>query len=240
MPRTIFYLGGDSYPGEQDWEDALGDLLNSGETRFVRHLEFHRPWDLSTLPSITERLDMIAEAVGRAGAGDEIFLIGRSAGARVATLFAAQNPRIQAVVCLFYPFRMPGRRLEPERFTHLATIRTPTLIWQGANDEYGGAELTEDYELSEAIRLRFVPGEHGLRTNNPSGRHILGDIPGYIESGWNDPGWNLATFDEHFYLWTYPGIADAVAKGICPSGAQHFQAAGRREGKKYRMRVEMV
>jgi len=240
MRRTVFYLGGDSYPGEHDWEEALGGLLESGGTRFVRHPEFHRPWDLASVPNMAERLAMVAQAVGRAGADDEIFLIGRSSGARVATLFAAQNPRVLAVVCLFYPFRVPGKRIEPERFTHLATIRTPVLIWQGAADEYGGNELTEDYELSEAIRLRFVPGDHALRAQSPAGRHILADIPAYVAGSWRDAGQNMAAFDEHFYLWAHPGIADAMAKGLCPSGAQHFQAAGRREGRKYRMRVEAV
>ena len=78
------------------------------------------------------------------------------------------------------------------------------------------------------------------RPDNPAGRHILADIPAYLEGGWRDPSQNLATFDEHFYLWAYPGIADAVANGACPSGAQHFQACGRQEGRKYRMRVAMV
>jgi len=240
VPRTIFYLGGDSYPGEQDWEDALGGLLESDDVRFVHHPEFHRPWAVSNPASIEERLGMVAEAVGRAGADDEIFLIGRSSGARVATLFAAQHPRVAAVVGLFYPFRAPGMRIEPERFVHLATLKTPTLIFQGASDEFGGNELTEDYKLSEAIWLRFVPGDHQLRANSPAGRHILAQIPAYIHGGWRDAGQNLAMFDGHFYLWTHPGIAEAVADGRCPSGAQHFHAAGRREGRKYRMRVETV
>jgi len=240
VPRTIFYLGGDSYPGEQDWEEALGGLLASDDVRFVRHPEFHRAWTVSSPPSIEERLAMVAEAVGRTSVDDEIFLIGRSSGARIATLFAARNPRVAAVVCLFYPFRAPGMRIEPGRFMHLATLETPTLILQGASDEYGGNALTEDYELSEAIRLRFVPGDHQLRANSPSGRHLLKLIPAYIDSGWRDAGQNLAAFDEHFYLWAHPGIAEAVADGRCPSGAQHFQAAGRREGRKYRMRVETV
>ncbi len=239
MPRTIFYLGGDSYPGEQDWEDALGGLLE-GEARFVRHPEFHRPWTLGSLPGIDARLAMVAEAVGRAGGDDEIFLIGRSSGARVATLFAAQNPRVAAVVCLFYPFRMPGMRIEPERFMHLATLKTPTLILQGASDEYGGNELTENYALSEAIRLRFVPGDHQLRPSSPSGRHLLTLIPPYIGGGWRDAGQNMAAFDEGFYLQAYPGIAEAVADGRCASGADHFRACGRREGRRYRMRVEAV
>jgi pimeloyl-ACP methyl ester carboxylesterase len=122
--RTIFYLGGDSYPGEQDWENAFSGLLTGNDVRFVHHPEFHLPWTVNNLPSIEDRLGMIAEAIGRAGANDEIFLIGRSSGARIATLFAAQNPRVLAVVCLFYPFRAPGMRIEPERFTHLATIET--------------------------------------------------------------------------------------------------------------------
>ena len=240
MPRTIFYSGGDSYPGEQDWEEALGRLLESDDVRFVRHPEVHRPWTVSSPASIEERLGMIADAVGRVGDDREVFLIGRSSGARIATLFAARNPRVVAVACLFYPFRMPGMRIEPGRFIHLAKLETPTLILQGASDEYGGNELTEDYELSEVIRLRFVPGDHHMRADSPAGRHLLKLIPPYIAGGWRDAGQNMAGFDEHLYLWAYPGIAEAVANGRCPSGAQHFQAAGRREGRKYRMRVEPV
>jgi hypothetical protein len=131
-------------------------------------------------------------------------------------------------------------RIEPGRFLHLAALETPTLILQGASDEYGGNELTADYALSEAIRLRFVPGDHHLGASSPAGRHLLKLIPPYIDGGWRDAGQNMTSFDEHFYLWAYPGIAEAVGNGRCASGAQHFQAAGRREGRRYRMRVETV
>jgi predicted alpha/beta-hydrolase family hydrolase len=240
MPRTVFYLAGDSYPEDRPIELGVRAALEGESTRFVGHWELHHAAPKDQAVPIPARLDMLAEAIHQIDRDHEICLIGRSSGARTATLFAHHNPRVTAVACFCYPFRTPHRWLEPERFAHLATLTTPTLLIQGAGDLYGGIELTENYQLSAAIRLRFIPGGHEHYPDQPSGRYIAGQMRDFIAGDWRNTAENLASFDEDFYRTAHPGIADAIAKGTCSSGKQHFEAAGRQEGRRYRMRVEVV
>jgi len=89
----------------------------------------------------------------------EIYLVGRSAGARIATELADEF-NIKQVFCLGYPFKQPDFVEEPERTDHLRTIKTPTLIFQGINDPYGGRELLEKYTFSAAIKISFFDTDH--------------------------------------------------------------------------------
>lgn len=238
MRRTIFFLWGDSYPLDLPWEGALRGVLDDGDTRFITHAQTHFGISEGRFLPIADRIVRMEEALCAVAHGSEIFVIGRSSGARTATLLAARSPRVTAVACISYPFRNPGQWIEPERFAHLASFGTPMLLIQGTYDQYGGIELTENYQLSEAIRLRFVPGDHHLQPGTPSGRYVLEQIPAYLNGGWRDGSQNIAAFDEEFYLSAHPGVAEAVAAGNCASGLKHFQDCGRREGRKYRMRVE--
>jgi pimeloyl-ACP methyl ester carboxylesterase len=238
MPRVIVFLAGDSYPEDKPIEDALRPVLEAKDSRFISHDELHQ--GLAGPFPIQTRLDMLERLVRDIGDHHDIFLVGRSSGARTVSLFAGRNPRILAVAGICYPFRMPGQWIEPERFAHLAVLTTPTLLIQGAGDAYGGIELTENYQLSEAIRLRFVPGGHEQPPATPGGRYIVRQLPDFIGGGWRDAGGNLSNFDEDFYFTAHPGLVEAKAKGLCQSGLQHFQACGRREGRKYRVRIENI
>ena len=94
--------------------------------------------DVPLAPDIDSRLAQPDALVPRDEAGS-VVLFGRSAGARVVSTFAARRA-VGAVICLNYPFRLPNRQLEPQRFIHLAEIAVPTLIVQGSSDEYGGPD----------------------------------------------------------------------------------------------------
>ena len=63
-------------------------------------------------------------------------------------------------ICIGYPFQNPGRGVEPERFFHLAGLKTPALIVQGTRDAYGAAEIAGKYALSPSIELLFIDSDH--------------------------------------------------------------------------------
>lgn len=89
-------------------------------------------------------------------------LMGRSSGARVASLCASRC-NATAVVCLGYPFRRPGSEDEPDRYQHLAITEIPTLILQGRTDEYGGADDLSYYTLSTSVSVRPIETDHKMR-----------------------------------------------------------------------------
>ena len=139
------------------------------------------------------------------------------------------------MVCLSYPFKHPRHVIEPERFAHLATLTTPALIVQGTQDVFGGLELTENYQLSATVRVRFFDGGHEFDLSVPPGEDIVREVEDFIKDGWRENAKILDGFDEAFYLQTNSDVAQAVAAGALQSGRLHFQRNGRRERRKFRL-----
>jgi predicted alpha/beta-hydrolase family hydrolase len=159
MP-TLIYLGGDAYPSEADCEKRLAWVLaTSNSFGFISQGSLLTDKDLmiGNWRCISHRLNQLETLVNKID--DDVVLIGRSSGARVATLFAC-NYKVSAVVCLGYPFESPVQGPDKDRFSHLADIKVPTLIVQGIRDNYGGLEVVDRYEFSNSVELYFIDAEH--------------------------------------------------------------------------------
>lgn len=156
----VFQLG-DSFPRDQFIEDEIGrrtsrtcvsyrDMLN----RFQSGVRLRR------IATRVERLRRVLASLD----GRPVILVGRSSGARVITRLAAEGlPQIRGVICISYPFRRPGTKLDPDRIDHLRQLATPSLIFQGAEDCYGDVNAAAAYGLSASIGLVAIPGEHEFR-----------------------------------------------------------------------------
>jgi pimeloyl-ACP methyl ester carboxylesterase len=235
MPTSVFYLGGDSFPADRGLEDALRALLTADQVMFVSHQDLRDFAAKAGLDwSFESRLAVLESAVAGMCTDRDIVLIGRSSGARIMALFASRRP-VTTVVCVAYPFKNPKLVLEPERFAHLATLTTPTLIIQGIHDPYGGVDVTENYRLSPSIRLEFVNGTHEFVIDTPQCAHVPHLIRAFAREGWRDPVDQSALFDEAFYSALYPDVAKAIAAGSVPTGAGHFRLMGRKEGRRFRL-----
>lgn len=156
----VFQLDGDSCNGPTRVERALRQRLAGRAEGWTGQ------WDLIRAAGGTQqdkdiprRLARLDHAVGETM---NAILIGRSSGARVATLLAARG-KAAAVICLAYPFRNPGRADEPARYAHLAHLTTPTLILQGAGDAYGGRDILERYAFSPAVTVEFIAADHAFQ-----------------------------------------------------------------------------
>jgi predicted alpha/beta-hydrolase family hydrolase len=82
-------------------------------------------------------------------ASHKLFIGGKSMGGRMATHLAAAHdqwpaaaPPLAGVIVFGYPLNPPGgpSKRSPDRVSHLARIRVPTLIVQGTRDAFGGPE----------------------------------------------------------------------------------------------------
>ncbi len=102
----------------------------------------------------------------------EIIVISRSSGGRVASV-VADDLKIKHIICLGYPFKHPDKGTEPDRYLHLANLKTPMLIIQGTKDEYGGLEVKNKYALSTSIDLLFVDAYHDFQINDDDWERVL-------------------------------------------------------------------
>ncbi|MEZ8151585.1 alpha/beta fold hydrolase [Vibrio splendidus] len=99
---------------------------------------------------------------------DKLVIGGKSMGGRMASHLSEVN-KVAAMACLGFPFHPPGK---PEKYKgeHLAELQKPCLILQGERDTFGKREEFTDFDLSDSIRVEFIPdGDHSFKPRKSSG-----------------------------------------------------------------------
>lgn len=96
-----------------------------------------------TLPRGTAERALPAWRTAVEGADlEDLAIGGQSFGGRVASLLAADEPRIGAVVLLCFPLHPPGRpERADERAAHLERLRCPVLFLSGESDPFAQLPL---------------------------------------------------------------------------------------------------
>ncbi len=156
--EPALFLPGDSYPADAHIPTNLFAALHP----LFANWRTHGP---PRTPPVAERL---AALLARPPGSQKLLLFGRSSGLRTATAFAAARPdAVRAVIGVGYPFLQPYATPEPERFAHLAGLTTPTLIFQGRDDPYGGAWVRDLVPLSPSVELHLIATDHDLHLPRP-------------------------------------------------------------------------
>lgn len=118
-------------------------------------------------PKLLESWRQIYETVRPLVSG-RLAIGGKSMGGRMASLIADELS-VDALVCLGYPFYAVGKPEKP-RVAHLESLKTPTLIIQGERDALGNRQAVEQYVLSKAIDVHWLPtANHDLKPLKSSG-----------------------------------------------------------------------
>ncbi|PMH25947.1 alpha/beta hydrolase [Vibrio lentus] len=112
-------------------------------------------------------LDAYQEIIEQVDA-DKLVIGGKSMGGRMAS-HLSEVDKVAAMACLGFPFHPPGK---PEKYKgeHLAELTKPCLILQGERDTFGKREEFADFDLSDSIRVEFIPdGDHSFKPRKSSG-----------------------------------------------------------------------
>jgi len=118
------------------------------------------------------------EVIQDLGGPDKLYIGGKSLGGRMATMIAAEleteETPVRGVCVTGYPFHPQGKS-EPGylRTEHLMTLKTPTLICQGARDVMGWWDEVVTYDLPKSIDFHWAEdGDHDLKPRVLSGRSM--------------------------------------------------------------------
>ncbi|MEZ8947424.1 alpha/beta fold hydrolase [Vibrio sp. 10N.247.311.18] len=112
-------------------------------------------------------LEAYQDIIGQVDA-DKLVIGGKSMGGRMAS-HLSELDKVAAMACLGFPFHPPGK---PEKYKgeHLAELAKPCLILQGERDTFGKREEFADFDLSDSIRVEFIPdGDHSFKPRKSSG-----------------------------------------------------------------------
>lgn len=176
-PRALLLLGHGAGGGVESADlTALAETLPAQGISVAR---FEQPWRTAgkKVAPAPARLDVgftaamqWAEEYLDAHPGAELFLGGRSAGARVSCRAAAGDDRVRGVVCLAFPLHPPGRP-EKSRLDELTGAGRPTMVLQGSKDTFGTADdLTGQVRRHRAVSVVTVPDcGHDFRPPKRSG-----------------------------------------------------------------------
>lgn len=164
--HTFIFAHGAGGPMRSAWMARVARAIAAGGVRVVR---FEFPY-MAAGRRAPDRapvlLDAWREVVARVGG--PVAIGGKSMGGRMATM-VADELGVRGVVCFGYPFHPPGQPAKL-RTEHLRAMATPTLILQGERDPFGTREEVAGYDLSEAIRVEWLPdGDHSLKPRASSG-----------------------------------------------------------------------
>ena len=166
---VLVYLAGDSYwVGDQIENKLARHLANDFGMNFFSQNEFlendpSTPMELGKVSSVDERLEQLINKLD--GFSTPVVLIGRSSGARVASLCAVNSKKVAAVIGLAYPFKHPNKPVEIERYKHLESTTVPTLIVQGVRDEYGGLVAIQNNRFSSFVDFFYINALHSTNLN---------------------------------------------------------------------------
>lgn len=119
----------------------------------------------------------VVEEVRRQGfaRGRRLVLGGKSMGGRIASQVLASPPPLDDVVGLVllgYPLHPPGQP-DTLRVAHLPSLATPTLVVQGARDEFGGEdEVRAAFAVVPSrVDWHIIPGgDHSFTVSRAAGR----------------------------------------------------------------------
>jgi predicted alpha/beta-hydrolase family hydrolase len=168
---TILLAHGAGAPMDSASMNAAAQALASAGFRVARfefgYMASRRTTESRKPPPRAETLNPeYAAAVGRLNARGPLIIGGKSMGGRVASMVADElfdAGKIAGLLCLGYPFHPPAKP-QQLRTSHLAALRTPTLICQGTRDAFGTRDEVAAYVLSDRIELLWLEdGDHDLK-----------------------------------------------------------------------------
>lgn len=155
----------------------LGEILYG----IIHPSHFHNIYyRKKTVNSIEFRCSNLRKKLSKLPKTKEIVLLSRSSGGRVSSLIADEL-NVRHVICLGYPFKHPQKLDEPERYLHLANVKTPTLIIQGIHDPYGGSDIEAKYNLSDKIEVYLADEDHDFTTNSQELKKAISKIIDWLQ-----------------------------------------------------------
>lgn len=161
-----YFLAGNSYPRDNEVEEALRQRLAPAFADWVGQADLLARSGATVFePKRGPRKRQLDTLLASAGDAGRSVLIGRSSGARVVTELAISRP-VLAVICLGYPFQMPGGAPDARRFAHLPGLAVPTLMLQGERDAYGSP--AEARLLAPSATILPIDADHALGLSAPA------------------------------------------------------------------------
>jgi uncharacterized protein len=181
-PATILLAHGAGAPMDNASMTAIAKALAAEGLRVARfefgYMAARRTGVRRPPPRAETLIPEYRQAVDTLGARPPLVIGGKSMGGRVASMAADELRNaglVAGLVCIGYPFHPPGKPAQL-RTAHLESLQTPTLIFQGTRDPFGGPEEVAGYALAPRTEVHWLEdGDHDLKPRKRVSGHTAAD-----------------------------------------------------------------
>lgn len=142
------------------------------------------------MPVLEETFEAVVADVRRRNIAKRLVIGGRSMGGRAASMLAARGFECDGLLLVAYPLH-PPKQPEKLRVAHLASVRVPTLCFNGTRDEFCEPALMNEAmsKVGDNWTMHWVADAdhsmHVLRRSGRSDAEVLDEI-GAATSEWLD------------------------------------------------------
>ncbi|NVK39447.1 MAG: alpha/beta fold hydrolase [Gammaproteobacteria bacterium] len=174
LPTCLFAHGAGA-PMDSDFMQTVAEGLAQNGIKVIRfefpymqeRRESGKKRPPNRQPELLESFEAVLNSQNR-----PCVLIGKSMGGRMASLLAAQSPKLEklvGVMALGYPFHPQGKP-EKLRIEHLPDVQVPMAIVQGTRDALGNQEEVRQMDLPKSLHIEWLEdGDHDLKPRVKSG-----------------------------------------------------------------------
>ena len=155
--KKILFLHGTKTGYDSKWMELIVDLLS------MKPYEIIRPQFPEIYKTNSENndqtlslVDSIATLIDEMNLGEDLIIMGKSLGAKVAVELAKSIPA-EKLVLLGYPFTFRSGKIRVERVNNINKLDLPVCIIQGERDKYGSRPIVENIELKDQASIHWIP-----------------------------------------------------------------------------------
>jgi len=165
--QKILFLHGTKTSFNSKWMDRISELLIDKPFEIIRPRfpEFYKKNNENN--DQTPRLvEFTKEFIRNEGLGEDLIIIGKSLGAKVAVELA-QTSKFQKLVLMGFPITFQTGEVRNERLEKLNQLDIPVQIIQGEYDRYGRRDIIEALDYNQNINIHWIDkSDHNYHIKN--------------------------------------------------------------------------
>jgi predicted alpha/beta-hydrolase family hydrolase len=154
---TLLFLHGTQTPFDSDWMRDVSTVLVRLGHRVIRP-EFPEIYKENS--QYNDKTDELVESLHKFVVdnelGDDLIIVGKSLGAKVAVRYASKYT-VKSLYLLGYPITFQSNEVREDRVQWLNSLKYPVQIIQGEFDKYGKKEVVSMLSFGNHVSIHWIP-----------------------------------------------------------------------------------
>lgn len=153
---TLLFLHGTHTTYDSNWMEQISTALSELPVKIIRP-EFPSIYKENSEHNdqTIKLVEYIVDFVQNEKIGNNLIVVGKSLGAKVAVEFATNHP-VKSLLLLGFPMTYQSGKVRAERVEKINSLDLPVQIIQGEFDRYGKKEILSKLNFKKNIELKWI------------------------------------------------------------------------------------